>query len=293
MSDDIRKSSGALFAPGLDFVGGPRIPGQAPKLLLDRKYLRMQTDMSGINQLTKPAVPLDGPVYPGANDVIRSPADVTRGLGLDAYAQGKLEHRLQRLVQGSSLIEYRKSLVSTLREVAPSDLMLRSELGRRAIALWKGAEDSRPNRSIVGNTERIVLQKADRIPGGLAQGRPDSDFDPKALAEGVRVEMEHTTDRRIAKEIAKDHLTEDRHYYRKLATIEKAGPHKYKRRTGTPGNYKYEYDDDATSPEDMKRLGRTASGRTIYRDASHPSHSAFTAEDHADAIAAHMQEGNK
>lgn len=61
----------------------------------------------------------------------------------------------------------------------------------------------------------------DRIPGGLSQGIPDSHFDPKALKDGIEVEMEHTTDRGIAKEIAKDHLYEDPKYYVKLAKMEK------------------------------------------------------------------------
>lgn len=64
--------------------------------------------------------------------------------------------------------------------------------------------------------------KSDKIPGGLAQGKPDSDFDPEALAEGVEEEMEHTTSKEVAKEIAKDHLVEDPQYYKKLKKIEKA-----------------------------------------------------------------------
>jgi len=59
----------------------------------------------------------------------------------------------------------------------------------------------------------------DRLPGGKGDFRPDSDFDPKELARGIKVEMEHTSDRDIAKEIAKDHLTEDPAYYLKLKAI--------------------------------------------------------------------------
>ncbi len=66
-----------------------------------------------------------------------------------------------------------------------------------------------------------ALMKAERIPGGLSSGKPDSDFDPEALAEGIKVEMEHTADRAVAKEITKDHLTEDKEYYKKLRVIEK------------------------------------------------------------------------
>ncbi len=65
-------------------------------------------------------------------------------------------------------------------------------------------------------------RKADKIPGGLADKKKPSDFDPKKLAAGIKVEMEHTSDRAIAAEIAMDHLTEDLDYYEKLETIEKA-----------------------------------------------------------------------
>lgn len=61
------------------------------------------------------------------------------------------------------------------------------------------------------------------IPGGLAEGKSPSDFDPTELAKGTKVEMEHTTDPMVAQEIAMDHLTEDPDYYIKLAKIEKAG----------------------------------------------------------------------
>lgn len=58
--------------------------------------------------------------------------------------------------------------------------------------------------------------KEDKIPGGLSDGVPDSKFDKKELAQGMEEETEHTSDPSIAKEIAKDHLTEDTKYYDKL-----------------------------------------------------------------------------
>ncbi|HEY9816538.1 MAG TPA: DUF5661 family protein, partial [Candidatus Obscuribacterales bacterium] len=61
----------------------------------------------------------------------------------------------------------------------------------------------------------------DHIPGGLGDLKVPSDFDPKQLAKGVKVEMEHTSDPDIAREIAIDHLTEDPKYYDKLEKIEK------------------------------------------------------------------------
>ena len=84
-----------------------------------------------------------------------------------------------------------------------------------------------------------VKETADSIPGGLAKGKTLIDlakkwdskgyYEPKQFAEkyvkpqlmkGIKVEMEHTTDVRIATEIAMDHLWEDLKYYEKLAKIE-------------------------------------------------------------------------
>ena len=73
-------------------------------------------------------------------------------------------------------------------------------------------------RKALGGTSRKAKE---RIPGGLAEGKKPSDFDPKALAKGTKVEMEHTDDKEVAREIAMDHLTEDPKYYDKLETIEK------------------------------------------------------------------------
>ena len=86
--------------------------------------------------------------------------------------------------------------------------------------------------------DEIAVQ-VDNIPGGLAKGKTLIDlakkwdskeyYDPKQFAEkyikpqlmkGIKVEMEHTTDVRIATEIAMDHLWEDLKYYDKLSTIE-------------------------------------------------------------------------
>lgn len=66
--------------------------------------------------------------------------------------------------------------------------------------------------------------REDIIPGGLADNKQASDFNPESLAEGVKVESEHTNVPEIAQEISKDHLTEDPNYYKKLAEMEKTIP---------------------------------------------------------------------
>lgn len=64
--------------------------------------------------------------------------------------------------------------------------------------------------------------RANLLPGGRGDDLDPEDVDPDALAEGIEHEMEHTRDRRVAREIAIDHLAEDRAYYRKLRALEKA-----------------------------------------------------------------------
>lgn len=70
--------------------------------------------------------------------------------------------------------------------------------------------------------ELVKAKVSDKIKGGLADKKKPSDFDSEAIKAGVKVEMEHTNDPDLAREIAMDHLTEDPHYYKKLKTIEKS-----------------------------------------------------------------------
>ena len=55
-----------------------------------------------------------------------------------------------------------------------------------------------------------------KLPGGVGDNTPTNQVDPNQLSIGVQVEMEHTNDPDVAKEIAMDHLTEDPQYYSKL-----------------------------------------------------------------------------
>ena len=67
--------------------------------------------------------------------------------------------------------------------------------------------------------EKFAAKLLNRIPGGLADNIQLSEFDPESTEEGIKVEMEHTSDRNIALEIAKDHLFEDPQYYVKLRAV--------------------------------------------------------------------------
>lgn len=66
-----------------------------------------------------------------------------------------------------------------------------------------------------------VAKKKEVLPGGKGDKKPDSAFAKKDLKKGMKVESEHTKNKKVQKEIAKDHLTEDPKYYSRLAKVEK------------------------------------------------------------------------
>lgn len=66
----------------------------------------------------------------------------------------------------------------------------------------------------------IKTGRKDYIRGGLADYVPLSHFNKKQLEKGIKVEMEHTNNPKIAREIATDHLQEFPLYYTNLAKME-------------------------------------------------------------------------
>ncbi len=46
-------------------------------------------------------------------------------------------------------------------------------------------------------------------------------YNKKSLAEGMKVEKEHTKNKKVQKVITKNHLDEDKKYYKKLKKVEK------------------------------------------------------------------------
>lgn len=64
------------------------------------------------------------------------------------------------------------------------------------------------------------------LPGGKGDNLDEEDVDQDELMKGLEVEMEHTTNKKIAREIALDHLAEDPEYYTKLEAIHKENPKK-------------------------------------------------------------------
>ena len=77
---------------------------------------------------------------------------------------------------------------------------------------------------------KLFCEAKDHIPGGLADHKSVDDLVKhhnvtktdiqSQLDKGIKVELEHTDDEDIAREIAFDHIWEDPEYYDKLEDIE-------------------------------------------------------------------------
>ena len=61
-----------------------------------------------------------------------------------------------------------------------------------------------------------IKQAAEKLKGGEGDNKADSEFNKLELAKGVEHEEEHTGSKTVAKEIAKDHLSERGDYYTAL-----------------------------------------------------------------------------
>lgn len=91
---------------------------------------------------------------------------------------------------------------------------------KRHNRLIKSFKFDKEKRKSYVRREAIGLKERDRIKGGLADNMPDSEFNKKQIEKGIEVEMEHTDNPIIAKEIAKDHLVEGENYYDYLEKME-------------------------------------------------------------------------
>ena len=85
--------------------------------------------------------------------------------------------------------------------------------------LWKATIPMLDDVAIMA-ISKLLAKKAAALPGGLGEGKPDSEFSKKQIEMGKKVEKEHTADPALAKEIVKDHLTEFPTYYTALKNME-------------------------------------------------------------------------
>ena len=144
---------------------------------------------------------------------------------------------IQKHISGNPLTKEEKGkLLSNLKDIL-------TKLGYGAIFMLPGGTVLLLILNIFNN--KIKKKKADminedKLKGGKADKLTKKDIANKfgvtvakinkELDMGVEIELEHTNSRRLAKEIAMDHLTEIPDYYTRLKKMEKEGKSKWKKR---------------------------------------------------------------
>jgi len=104
-----------------------------------------------------------------------------------------------------------------VQEVAKG--MTEKQLHDFAATKHKGLPEKKAAQGILFELGKTMYQKQaeEKLKGGIGDDKTDQVFLSSELMRGVKHEGEHTKNKSIAKEIAKDHLTENKHYYTALA----------------------------------------------------------------------------
>lgn len=76
-------------------------------------------------------------------------------------------------------------------------------------------------RSVALDESKLLDKPEMSIPAIAKKHKVTTDYIKQQLAKGIQVELEHTTHRSVAREIALDHLAEKADYYTKLSKVEK------------------------------------------------------------------------
>lgn len=136
-------------------------------------------------------------------------------------------------------------------------------------------------KDLLNEITEEIKKSTNKIKGGIADESKPSEFCPKQLAAGIKVEMEHTDDESKAKEIAMDHLKEIPDYYTRLKDMEnEAGIKKGGAGSGQKGH--------KTVLDATKHLGVTRMGKPIPRNFNDSHEHEYSLEDHKDAMNSHQ-----
>lgn len=83
--------------------------------------------------------------------------------------------------------------------------------------IYKVEKDPKHKGKYAGKSiEKTEIQLAKETVEAKLKNPPKDHFDPKELEKGIKIEMEHTNDRKTAEVIAKQHLKERPDYYKRI-----------------------------------------------------------------------------
>ena len=101
------------------------------------------------------------------------------------------------------------NVMRSFRKQTPANLDEKNEAMKALVNQFHRSSPSEADGNAKTSSEKLI--------GGEGDNKPDKLFNKKELAKGLKHETEHTKDKSIAKEIAKDHLSERSDYYSALA----------------------------------------------------------------------------
>jgi hypothetical protein len=133
-----------------------------------------------------------------------SNSPVLKNLSYAIHPEGKINKALS-YASGGNAMKAVGDLYDNMRGSAMRNF------GRIGDASEQGIKDI-----MSGIGKHFYKHAKEKLIGGEADNKPDSKYSRKELAKGVAHEQEHTKNKRVAKEIAKDHLEEDDNYYSTL-----------------------------------------------------------------------------
>jgi hypothetical protein len=171
-------------------------------------------------------------IVPGKSPLNTMPSD---------YLKSDLFHSVARY-QGGARKDPLGRIVHTLLDKGPSIARVGASLGiaglgyaglknhmakTHAIETARAARNNQPvkleqpepedTQKTAMLADSLFKKAIEKLKGGAADNMADSRYSKKELSKGIKHEGEHTKDKHIAKEIAKDHLEERKNYYTMLA----------------------------------------------------------------------------
>lgn len=151
-----------------------------------------------------------------------APGSLTQGAALQSESlegkkKKKREQLLLRAEEEYAKWEKREQFQAFMKKRMPNLTKGEIDALGKTMLLKKSVEAEKSLRKF----SDAMMASEDRLPGGVADNKSPKDFDAEQLAVGTKHEMEHTKDSKIAREIAMDHLAEDKDYYKKLKAVEK------------------------------------------------------------------------
>jgi len=139
-----------------------------------------------------------------------------RGLGIDPQEGEKTVMKLARAAREEAVAPSARGLVGLF--VGEERAM---RCGSVAVSIAKPIKRKKASETVEGLVGLFLNERKDLVPGGKGDKLSEKDVDPGQLRMGISVELEHTKNKALAKEIALDHLAEDPKYYSKLKKMEK------------------------------------------------------------------------